>query len=78
MSYDRNSTDAMFSRIEAALEAQDKTLDRIEAAVLKTNGRVTALERFRDLLTAKTAWMAAGVSSAVMVAGWLIALFFGR
>lgn len=45
MSYDPNSVDAMFSRIEQRLDSQDQVLARIEEQTTKTNGRVTALER---------------------------------
>ena len=68
MSYDPQSNDAMFSRIEAKLcEIADRA-ERIEAQVLKTNGRVSALEKWRDIVTAKNAAYAAAVSVAVSMA----------
>lgn len=68
MSYDSNSSDAMFSRVLERLERQDASLARIEAGVAKTNGRVNALERWRDIITAKTAIIAGALSIAVSVA----------
>jgi hypothetical protein len=50
VSFDPNSTDAMFSRIMEKLE-------RIEQQTEKTNGRVTALERDR--------WYQRGVVAAI-------------
>lgn len=43
--FDPNSSDAMFAKILQRLDTQDQTLARIETGVVKTNGRVTALER---------------------------------
>ena len=62
----------MFSRILQRLDTQDTVLNRIEAGVLKTNGRVNALEKWRDVLTAKVAVTAMVVSGAVGIAGWLL------
>ena len=70
--YDPQSTDAMFSRIIQRLDAQDEALRRIEEQTVKTNGRVSALERWRDVTTAKVAVMSAGVSSAIAFGAWLI------
>lgn len=72
MGYDPQSTDAMFSRIIQRLDAQDEILRRIEAQTVKTNGRVSSLERWRDVTMAKVAVMSAGVSSAVALGAWLI------
>lgn len=71
-SFDPHSTDSMFATLLARMDTQDKFLERIEAGVLKTNGRVTALERWRDVLTAKTAGIAAGASAVVSLALWLL------
>lgn len=76
MSYDPQSMDAMFSRIIQRLESQDVLLSRIDAGVAKTNGRVTALEKWRDVVTAKTALIASLVSGGVGVLVWAIGLFF--
>lgn len=73
--YDPNSTDAMFARILQRLEAQDKLLEQIASGVAKTNGRVTALERWRDVLTAKVAMVSGCVSAAVAAGAWIIKLW---
>jgi hypothetical protein len=76
MSYDPQSADAMFSRIIQRLDSQDVLLTRIDAGVAKTNGRVSALEKWRDVVTAKTALIASVVSGGVGVLVWVIGLFF--
>lgn len=87
-SYNPRSPDAMFSRILERLDQQDRkkedtdakfllVLNRIEGEAKKTNGRVTALERWKDVVTAKVALIATVVSGSVGVAGWLISLYRG-
>ena len=71
MSYDPNSTDAMFSRIENRLSTQDAALAEILREVRKTNGRVTALEQQNEVNRAKVSTVAAVVSFGVGLAGWL-------
>lgn len=66
--YDPNSADAMFARILQRMDAQDQTLGRIEGKVDKTNGRVNALERWRDVVSAKAAVISAGIA----LAAWLL------
>ena len=46
-------------------------LVRIEEGVTKTNGRVTKLEKWRDIVTAKAALIASAVSFVIGLAGWL-------
>ncbi len=73
MSFDPHSTDAMFAKVLARLDEQDRTASKTNADFLlvlseirteakKTNGRVTGLERWRDVITAKVAVIAAGAS----------------
>ena len=64
--YDPNFTDAMFSRIVQSLE-------RIEAQVVKTNGRVSSLEAWRTDLKARIALISIAVSGVgSLVAHWLL------
>lgn len=78
MSYDPQSMDAMFSRILQRMDTQDAILQRIDAGVTKTNGRVNALERWRDVITSRVALIASIVSGAVGVAGWLINIYLAK
>ena len=86
MSYDPNSTDAMFSRVLARLDEQDRAaiktnndflviLGEIRNEAKRTNGRVTELERWRDIITAKTAAIAGGISATIGAAAWLFQHF---
>lgn len=43
--FNPQSTDAMFAKIMARLESQDRVLFEIREQTMKTNGRVTDLER---------------------------------
>lgn len=70
-SYDPRSPDAMFARILQRMDTQDLALGRIERGVEKTNGRVSALEKWRDVVTAKVAGIAATVSALVALLAWL-------
>lgn len=71
MSYDANSSDAMFSRVMNRLDTQDDTLKQILAEVRKTNGRVTRLETNEAVAKGKVAVVSALVSAVVGFAGWL-------
>lgn len=86
MSYDENSSDAMFSRIMTILKQQAKdtadhraeliaVLSEVRNEVKLTNGRVRGLERWRDVITAKVIGMAASTSFAVGAAAWAIDRF---
>ena len=70
MSFDPNSTDSMFSTIIARLGTQDRLLAEIRDGVQKTNGRVSGLERWRDIVTAKGAGIALAVSMIVSAAAY--------
>lgn len=76
MSYDHNSSDAMFARILEHMDRQDQSLGRIEAAVNNTNGRVDRLERWRDVVTAKVAVIAATTSFVMGGIAWAVNRFF--
>lgn len=63
----------MFSRILERMDGQDTMLNDIKQGVNKTNGRVSGLERWRDVVTAKVAGIALAVSAVVSVGAWLMA-----
>lgn len=69
--FNPRSPDAMFATILAELHEQSRKQDRILQQVEKTNGRVTVLEQWREIVTAKVALIATGVSGAVGAAAWL-------
>ena len=66
--FDPRSPDAMFATILAKLEEHGAKADCILEQVQKTNGRVTTLERWRDIITAKTAVISAALSVAIGIA----------
>lgn len=75
MSYDPNSTDSMLSRIMEKLEKLDAKTDRIEVQTSLTNGRVTSLERWKDIITAKAAVIAAVTAILIGLADWAVQRF---
>ena len=83
--FNEHSTDAMFARVLARLDEQDRgrihsnaeflvILTEIRTEARRTNGRITALERWRDVLTAKSAMIATAASVVVTV---LVKIFVG-
>lgn len=78
MTYDPNSTDAMFSRVLQRLDTQDATLTEILAEVRKTNGRVKSLEEWRLVTKVKVATLSALVSAVVGVAAWALSILASR
>lgn len=77
--FNEKSPDAMFARVLARLDEQDRAagktnadfltvLNDIRSEARKTNGRITSLERWRDVITAKTAMIAAAISIAATLA----------
>jgi hypothetical protein len=70
MSYDPHSEDSMFSKILTRLDTLNAKLDRIEEQTIKTNGRVTGIERWRDVITAKVAVVSAAVSFVMGGIAW--------
>jgi len=65
MSFDPHSTDSMFATVLAQLEAQNKLLAEIKQAVDTTNGRVRALETWRQVIHGKVTLISGGISIAV-------------
>lgn len=83
MEVNLQSVDAMFATLLAdgkhlkellieRLDAQDKTLNEIKVQATKTNGRVSALEHFRDSIAAKVA----GFVFAISLVGTLLVWIF--
>ena len=69
MSYDPLSIDSQLSTILTRMDAQDAKLEIILTQCIKTNGRVTMLESFKNELKGKVAVLAAVISAAT---AWLI------
>ena len=71
-SFHPNSLDATLSRILANQDEANRKADVILAQVVKTNGRVTCLETWREVITAKMAMVSAGVAGVVSLGAWVI------
>ena len=69
MSYDPLSIDSQLSTILTRMDAQDAKLEIILTQCIKTNGRVTMLEVFKNELKGKVAILAAVVSG---LTAWFI------
>ena len=69
MSYDPLSIDSQLSTILSRMNSQDAKLESILAQCIKTNGRVTMLEVFKNELKGKVAILAAVISAAT---AWII------
>ena len=69
--YEPNSSNAMFATILNELKVLNEKTDRIEAQTVRTNGRVSGIERWRDVVTAKTAGIALAVSAIVGIIEWV-------
>lgn len=71
-SFHPNSIDATLSRILTKQEEANRKADAILEQVVKTNGRVTKLETWREVITAKMAVISAVVAGAVSMGAWLL------
>jgi len=65
--------DALISR----LDSQDTVLARIETQAMKTNGRVSTLERWRDMSSAKLAGISITLGIVGSLLGWLFQVVRG-
>jgi ribosomal 50S subunit-associated protein YjgA (DUF615 family) len=75
MSYDPNSDDSVLSRILVRLDTIDRKMDRIEDQTTQTNGRVSNLERMRDVFKAQVAAVSAAISAFVAALIWAMKQF---
>jgi len=69
MSYDPLTIDAQLSAILTRMDAQDTALEQVLAQCIKTNGRVSMLESFKNELRGKVAVLAAVISA---ITAWII------
>lgn len=83
MTYDPNSNDALFSRMNQRLDTQDSTLSTIlsevkslrsdmQATIAPIDKRVTALETAGAVTRGKVTAVSALVSGVVGIVGWLL------
>jgi hypothetical protein len=70
--YNHNSTDAVLSRITEKLDELGRKMDRIEVQTIKTNGRVSGIERWRDVVNARVGVIAGGISGFITFCAWII------
>jgi hypothetical protein len=63
MSFDPNSSNAMFATILSKIEKLEETCGRIETQTTATNGRVTKLEQQKNYERGVFAAIAVGVSA---------------
>ena len=73
MNYDPNSTDSMLSKILERMDSQDAKLESIHKQTMLTNGRVSAVEVWKNQVhgnvTVIAAFLSAGVSA---LTAWVI------
>ena len=69
MNFDPLSVNAQLSSILTRMDSQDKMLEQVLQQCIKTNGRVTMLEVFKNELKGKVAILAAVISA---LTAWFI------
>ena len=73
-----NSIDSTLSRILANQDEANRKADAILEQVIRTNGRVTRLETWRSVVTAKNILIASLSGGVASVAAWAIGLYLSR
>ena len=73
-SFHPNSLDATLARILANQDEANRKADAILAQVVKTNGRVSVLETWREVITGKMALVSAGVACVISLGAWVVDL----
>ena len=67
-----HSIDSTLSRILANQDECGRKQDAILEQVIKTNGRVTRLETWREVIAGKMAIVSSGVAAIVSVFAWVL------
>ena len=75
--FNPHSLNATLARIIANQEEESRKSDAILAQAIKTNGRVSMLETWREVITGKMAIVSSGVATIVSVAAWALNHFLG-
>lgn len=73
-----NSIDATLARILANQDESSRKQDAILMQVVKTNGRVTKLETWQSVVTAKNILIASLSGGTASIAAWAIGLYLSR
>ena len=76
--YHSNSIDATLSRILANQDECGRKQDAILVQVVKTNGRVTKLETWQSVVTAKNILIASISGTVASAAAWAIGLYLSK
>lgn len=73
-----NSIDATLSRILANQDEARRTAEATLVQVIKTNGRVTKLETWQSIVTAKNILIASLSGGVASIAAWAIGLYLSK
>jgi hypothetical protein len=74
--YDPDSPDAVMARLLAATDATALKAQAILEHVEKTNGRVTRLEMWKEVMTARITVVSSAAAIAGSIIGYIIQLIF--
>lgn len=76
--FNPNSIDATLARILANQGEASRKSDAILEQVMKTNGRVTKLETWQSIVTAKNILIASLSGGVASIAAWVIGLYLSN